>query len=110
MRPEIERWFLQSKEELDTARVNFEAGKWFAAAFWMQQAVEKALKAIYLFTKKESPGTTHSLPFLGREVSAPLEFSHLLRDLTKEYYLSRYPDASEDVHFKFIPKMMLKDI
>ena len=30
----------------------------------------------------------------------PREYYNLLRDLTKEYYLSRYPDASEDVPFK----------
>ncbi len=99
MRPDIERWFLQGKEELDTAKVDFNAGKWFAAAFWTQQAVEKVLKALYLFTKKESPGTTHSLTFLGRELGVPQEFLRLLRDSTKDYYLSRYPDASEDVPF-----------
>ena len=59
MRPEIERWLLQSKEELDTARVSFQGKKWFAS---------------------------------------------LLRDLTKEYYLSRYPDATEDVPYKTYTK------
>ena len=45
MRPDVERWLLQGKEELDTAKVDFKGGKWFAAAFWTQQAVEKVLKA-----------------------------------------------------------------
>lgn len=100
MRPEIERWFLQAVEELDTAKVCFNGRKWFAAAFWCQQAAEKALKALYLFKKKESPGTTHSLTFLGRELGVPTEFWNLLRELTKEYYISRYPDATEDVPYK----------
>ena len=99
MRPDVERWLLQGKEELDTAKVDFKGGKWFAAAFWTQQAVEKVLKAVYLFIKKESPGTTHSLTFLGRELGVPQEFWGLLRDSTKDYYLSRYPDASEDIPF-----------
>ena len=100
MRPEAERWFLQSEEELETAKVSFKGGKWFAVSFWCQQAAEKSLKALFIVKKKESPGTTHSLTFLGRELNVPREYSNLLRDLTKEYYLSRYPDASEDVPFK----------
>ncbi len=100
MRPEVERWFLQSKEELETAKISFDNKKWFAAAFWCQQSVEKALKALFLVKKKESPGTTHSLTYLGRELAVPSEFQSLLRDLTTEYYLSRYPDATEDVPYK----------
>lgn len=100
MRPEAERWFLQSEEEFETAKVSFNGKKWFAASFWCQQAVEKALKALYIVKKKESSGTTHSLTFLGRELHVPREYFNFLRDLTKEYYLSRYPDASEDVPFK----------
>lgn len=100
MRPEIERWLLQGKEELDTAKASMNAGKWFASAFWSQQAAEKALKALYIFKKKESPGPTHSLTFLGRELDIPKEFYGLLRELTKEYYISRYPDASDDVPYK----------
>jgi len=75
-------------------------GKWFAAAFWSQQAAEKMLKALYLSEKKTSPGPTHSLTMLGRELHIPNDYYGLLRELTKEYYLSRYPDASEDVPYK----------
>jgi len=100
MRPEVERWLLQSAEELDTAKVSFQGKKWFAAAFWCQQATEKALKALFIVKKKDTAGTTHSLTFLGRELAVPEEFWNFLRDLTKEYYLSRYPDASEDVPYK----------
>jgi len=104
MRPEAERWFLQSAEELETAKVSFTGSKWFAVSFWCQQAAEKALKALFIVKKKESPGATHSLTFLGRELNIPKEYWNLLRDLTKEYYLSRYPDASEDVPFKMYTK------
>jgi len=99
-RPEVERWMLQAEEELDAAKVSLNAGKLFAAAFWSQQATEKALKAAYIHSKKESPGPTHSLTFLGRELKIPEEYYGILRDLTKEYYMSRYPDASEDVPYK----------
>lgn len=100
----MERWLLQSKEELEAAQISFEAKKWFAVAFWCEQSVEKALKALYIEKKKESAGTTHALTYLGREVNIPQEYQEALRDLTKEYYLSRYPDASEDIPFKMYRK------
>ncbi len=104
MRKESRHWLLQGKEELDTAKASYEMKKWFAVAFWCQQAVEKVLKATFIEQKKESPGTTHSLTFLGRECGIPQELWNSLRDLTKEYYLSRYPDASEDLPYKMYTK------
>ena len=99
MRDEVTRWLLQAKEELSAAELSFQGKKWFAVAFWCQQAVEKGLKALFLFKKKESVGVTHSLTFLGRELGIPSEFQQFLRELTKEYYFSRYPDASDDVPY-----------
>lgn len=90
---------MQSEEELSAAEISFNGKKWFATAFWCQQSIEKALKALFMYKKKESPGTTHSLTFLSREVGIPKEYFSLMRELTKEYYLSRYPDASEDVPY-----------
>ena len=104
MRKESQHWLLQGKEEFDTARISFEMKKWFAVAFWCQQAAEKVLKATFIERKKESPGTTHSLTYLGRETNIPHELWSSLRDLTKEYYLSRYPDASEDLPYKMYTK------
>ena len=99
MRKEIENWLLQGKEEFDTAKISFDNKKYFASAFWCQQSLEKIFKAIYIHKKKEPTGTTHSLTFLGREINIPKEYLSFLRDLTKEYYLSRYPDVIEDVPY-----------
>ena len=48
MRPEAQRWLEQSEEEFSTAKVCFSGKKWFAAASWCQQSVEKVLKAYYI--------------------------------------------------------------
>jgi HEPN domain-containing protein len=104
MRPEITRWLEQSEEEFDTAKISAKAKKWFAVAFWCQQSVEKSLKAFYIYKKKEATGTTHSLTYLARESKIPIRFNTFLRDLTKEYYMSRYPDASEDTPYKIYTK------
>ena len=104
MRQDIERWYLQSKEEYETAKISLNAKKYFAAAFWAQQSVEKALKALFMHQKKESAGVTHSLTFLARQTGLSKEFYEICRDLTKEYYMSRYPDATEDVPYRTYTK------
>lgn len=48
MRLEILRFWEQAQEDLETARYNSAGGKFYAAAFFCQQAVEKALKALYM--------------------------------------------------------------
>jgi HEPN domain-containing protein len=53
MRQEIRNWLLQAKADLDGARSNMEAGKFYIAAFMSQQAVEKALKAVVLQADSE---------------------------------------------------------
>ena len=37
-------WWEQSEEDLATARSNLESGRYYASAFFSQQAAEKALK------------------------------------------------------------------
>ncbi len=99
MREEIERWLLQSHHDLDIAEYNLKGKFLDGAAFYCHQSIEKALKAYILFTKKESPGPLHSLIKLGKIANVPKEYHLFLRQLTPEYYLSRYPDAVEDVPY-----------
>ena len=100
MRDEILRWIDQADEELSVAKISFDNKKYFAAAFWCQQSLEKFLKALYMFKNKKSPGTTHSLTYLGRETGVSAKYNVFLRNLSSEYFFSRYPDAIEDVPYK----------
>ena len=104
MRKEIENWWKQAEHDLKSAEYNFEGNILDLAAFCCQQSVEKALKAYILFTKKESPGPIHSLIRLGKIAEVPKEYLAFLRQLTPEYYLSRYPDAVEDVPYELYEK------
>lgn len=99
MREEADNWWRQAKHDLETADFLLEGEKLDAAAFYFQQTVEKALKALYIATKKEAPEATHSLTKLGRACGLPPEFSGFLRRLAAEYYVSRYPDATGDVPY-----------
>ena len=74
MRKEIENWLEQAEADFDGAEYNFEGGKYYIAAFLCQQAVEKALKALFLYEKKGEVPQSHSLIYLATNTSAPEKF------------------------------------
>jgi HEPN domain-containing protein len=95
VRREIELWFAQAGEDLITARHNASGERWYAAAFFCQQAVENALKAYFMFAKKLPPDPSHSLIYLAKQAGVERRFHRFLKELTPEYVLSRYPDISD---------------
>jgi HEPN domain-containing protein len=99
VRRDVRLWWEQAKHDLGTAEHNLAGGRYDAAIFYCEQAVEKALKALTIHTKRLSPGPTHSLIALGRLCRVPKTFSTFLRTLTSEYFLSRYPDAAGEVPY-----------
>lgn len=47
MRPEAQAWWEQAQADLEAARGILELEHWYAAAFFGQQAAEKAVKALF---------------------------------------------------------------
>ncbi|MBI4868894.1 MAG: HEPN domain-containing protein [Candidatus Wallbacteria bacterium] len=94
MRTDAELWWKQAVRDLETARHCRASGDHYAAAFFCQQSVEKALKALYIEKKLASPGPGHSLVYLGREVGVSKQLMTFLRELNPEYIVTRYPDAA----------------
>ena len=97
MRKEIENWFHQSNDDFDGAKYNFDGKKYYIAAFLCQQAVEKALKALFLYEKKGEIPQSHSLIYLATNTSIPKSFYSFLKELTPKFVDTRYPDASVDL-------------
>jgi len=98
MRPDVQIWWLQAEDDFDAAEYNYKGGKFFLAAFMCQQAVEKALKALFLQEKKGLLPQSHSLIHLARESGVvPDKFSSFLRELTPKFIDTRYPDAAVDL-------------
>ncbi len=100
MRAEIEMWLGQGGDDLEKAEVLFNGKKYDGAVFFCQQAAEKALKGLFIFKKSKSPGNTHSLIYLAKEVSAPKNFYELLQSLTPEFVTTRYPDVVGEMPHK----------
>ena len=70
MKEEAENWWAQALEDLDTAKVNLENEKYYAASLFAQQSVEKALKAYYI-DKYEKLMKTHDLVYLANKLDLP---------------------------------------
>jgi HEPN domain-containing protein len=104
MRQEIKHWWLQAQEDLDTAKYLAQGKKYYMSAFVCQQAVEKALKALYLLLHKKSSGPTHSLIHLASETKVPEKYFSYLRKLSPEFVITRYPDVSQEIPYKLYDK------
>jgi HEPN domain-containing protein len=63
-------WLNRAEHDLKTSKVNLEQKIYDAAAFYCQQSVEKALKALYIKQHSELV-KAHDLNFLGRKVDLP---------------------------------------
>ena len=110
MREEIKRWFEQSKDDFETAKFNFNGKKFYIAAFLCQQAVEKALKALFLYERKGEVPQSHSLIYLASNTSVPKKFYSFLRELTPKFIDTRYPDASVDLPSNIYDEENTKEI
>lgn len=85
MRKEVKDWWNQANRDLLTANNCKTSGDYYACAFFCQQAVEKALKSLYITKKRASPGRTHSLIYLATETEVPTQFHSFLRRLAPEF-------------------------
>ncbi|MGC8975268.1 MAG: HEPN domain-containing protein [Thermoprotei archaeon] len=96
MRREAHMWFRQAESDLKKALNDLVTGDWDSAAFWSQQAAEKALKALLIEHGATYRG--HELLEISNTVEKELglsveEIRDYLRDLTIHYTIARYPNA-----------------
>ena len=94
VRKEPLNWARQAEADLKTAGDCFQAGNYYASAFFCQQASEKALKALYIAMRAEPPPRSHNLAEISQDLNVPREILSFLRSLTPEFIVSRYPDAA----------------
>ena len=95
-----ERWFKQAQRDHHNARKNFEIGLYDVCLFLCQQAVEKALKALYVKARKKPPPRVHSLERIIGLLDLGDKFRDLTLDLEDYYFTMRYPDITERLPFE----------
>lgn len=99
MRREVRLWINAAHEDLVDADDAMHRGRWFRAAFFSQQAVEKALKAMFFVVRREEPPHIHTVTELYKllkeaNFTLPQELEDQLYILNKYYTVTRYPDAA----------------
>ena len=109
MRKEIENWWRQGKNDLEKAKVLYKSKNFDGTAFYCQQSIEKCLKALILLKSKEKRIEGHSLVYLGKRANLPEHFFSGLRKLSPQYFISRYPDVTEEVPYELYDEKLAED-
>jgi HEPN domain-containing protein len=109
MRNEIRRWWKQGENDLEKAEVLFKSKNFDGTSFYCQQAVEKTLKALILLKSKEKNTEGHSLIYLGKLAKIPESFFYGLKKLSPQYFISRYPDITEEVPYELYDEKLAKE-
>lgn len=100
---ESTRWFTTAADDLDTAKILKEKGKFAHSCFHAQQAGEKAVKALWFFLDSDPWG--HSIKKLiddleNVDLSIYKSLKSLSRDgmvLDRFYIPTRYPNGLPDI-------------
>ena len=109
---EYQKWFAQAPRDLRTAENSLNSGDYYGA-FWLQQAVEKALKALLISRGRVVRG--HDIIELGYIIrdEPHMDFSQImdnLRELTTHYTTARYPDVANGVPYEIYTEGMARRI
>jgi len=94
MREETTEWLASAAEDLDAAKVLYDAAHYHAMALHAQQSVEKALKGLLVERTGELPARTHDLRRIGTEVSIPADMLVRLVEMYAYYLAGRYPGTA----------------
>jgi len=89
-----DKWWQQAKHDLEVARGLALQGHWDACALMCQQAVELAIKALWVDTQKvQMPPKTHWVAQMADDLGAPDDVVTSANKLVGDYISSRYPDT-----------------
>jgi len=95
MKTEAKEWLEKAREDLDVAEYNLKGNKLSAAAFYFQQAAEKALKALQI-EKLNRFERTHDLVILAKSLDTPKEIIEICESVTIYYVITRYPNSKQE--------------
>ena len=88
------RWLDQARHDLESARKNQSIELYDVALVLCQQALEKALKALFISQTGQFPPRIHSLERLADLTQMRPQLEQALLDLEDFYIRLRYPDFS----------------
>ncbi|MFB6208536.1 MAG: HEPN domain-containing protein [Candidatus Nanohaloarchaea archaeon] len=83
-------WLERAESDFDDATYNLDDDRYAPGLFFLQQAAEKALKAVVVGSGEE-PSYTHNLLRLAEEAGLPDEKTNYFAELNNLYTGVRYP-------------------
>jgi HEPN domain-containing protein len=86
----------QAKSDQATATTLYDAGIYYAAVFFAQQAAEKALRAACILRIQKNP-RGHNIIQSANALHAPLEVMNAAAELNADFLTSRTVEAAEGV-------------
>lgn len=104
MKTEINLWIEMARDDLDSAKVNFDNKKYYVCAYLSQQAVEKALKAMLIKKFKEII-KTHDLIFLAKKAGLSQDFIAKCELLNGIYIETKYGSLDNEIPSKKFNKV-----
>ena len=104
----IKYWIRLAQDNLESAKILFDHGKFLDSGFYCHQVIEKSLKAAYWSIKGSEPPFTHNLLKL-TELSGLLskmseEQTQLISQLMPLNIAGRYPDEKDQMSRDFQKK------
>ena len=94
MGKEFISWMEKAKKDLKSAENSFKLDDFNWTTFQLQQAIEKALKAV-LIKKEKRLVKNHDLVYLGNMLGLPKSYLDYCKEISPFYTINRYPDISE---------------
>lgn len=93
MKKEVKNWWSRALNDWNVAKANLKIKKYNASSFFSHQAIEKALKALYIkrFNKIIK---IHNLVTLAKKLELPSDLIDACDRVNPIYLETRYPDAS----------------
>lgn len=96
MKSKTKNWLNIAQDDYDVAGQLFATKKYLYCLFFCQQAIEKAVKAVYYERNEETPPRKHNLTSLAKDAEVLDELERLDGDLLdglSQYYIeSRYAE------------------
>lgn len=93
----VEYWLDIADYDLETARAMLNSGRYLYVVFMCQQALEKAIKALYINKLDTEPPRSHNLAFIFHQLgeTASPETLTLFNALSAYYLNNRYPEYKQ---------------
>ncbi len=103
MTKDYKEWLNQLDYDYETAKIMFDAGRYFYAVFMCHLSIEKALKGLYLKRIKKAPPKIHTLNYFIEklDLKCSKEQTDFIDNMDDAGVATRYPETLSLISSKY---------